>query len=43
MLPLVVPTAAAGIHLVDAAVYMCPDAAGTIVAAKVVVPPDIHC
>ena len=45
MLPLVVPTAADGIHLVvaDAAACMCPAAAGTVVTAKVVVPPDMHC
>ena len=43
MLLLVAPTAAAGIHLVAAATCMCPDAAGTVVAAEVVVPPDMHC
>ena len=45
MLPLVVPTAASGIHLVDAAAAacMCPFAAGTSVAAKVVVPNYMHC
>ena len=43
MLPLVVPTAAAGIHLVAAAACMCPAVAGTVVGAEVVVPPDMHC
>ena len=45
MLPLVVPTTSAGIHLGDAAATacMCPSAAGTVVAAEVVVPPDMHC
>ena len=43
MLLLVAPTAAAGIHLVAAATYMCPAEAGTIVSAEVVVPPDMHC
>ena len=43
MLPLVVPTADAVIHLVDAAACMCPAAAGTVVAAEVVVPTYIHC
>ena len=43
MLLLVAPTAAAGIHLVDAAACMCPAAAGTVVASEVVVPPDMHC
>ena len=43
MLLLVAPTAAAGIHLVDATACMCPAAAGTVVVAEVVVSPDIHC
>ena len=54
MLPLVVLTAASGIHLVAAAsgihlvaaaavACMCPAAAGNGVAAEVVVPPDMHC
>ena len=43
MLLLVAPTAASGIHLVTADAYMCPSAAGTVVAAEVVVPPDMHC
>ena len=42
MLLLVVPTVAAIIHFVDAAAFMCPAAAGTVVAAEVVVPPDMH-
>ena len=43
MLLLVTPTAAAGIHFVATVECMCPAAAGTVVAAEVVVPPDIHC
>ena len=42
MLPLVVPTAASGIHFVAAAVCMCPSVAGNVVANEVVVPPDMH-
>ena len=45
MLPLLVPTAASGIHLVATAAdaYMWPSTAGTFVAAEVVVPPHMHC
>ena len=42
MLLFVVPISAAGTHLVDAAACMCPDADGTVVAADVVVPSDMH-
>ena len=40
---LVVPTAVAGIHFVAAVACMCSAAAGTVGAAAVLVPPDIHC
>ena len=43
MLLLVAPTAAAGIHFVADVAFMCPAAAGTVFAAEVVVPPDMHC
>ena len=46
MLPLVVPTADSGIHLVKAAAAaacMCPAVAGTVLSAEVVVTPDMHC
>ena len=43
MLLLVAHTAAAGIHFVADVACMCPAAAGTVVAAEVVVPPDMHC
>ena len=42
MLLLVVPTTAAGINFVAAVTCMCPAAAVTVVAAEVVVPPDMH-
>ena len=38
-----VPTAVAGIYFVDDIACMCPAVAGTVVAAEVVVPPDMHC
>ena len=38
-----VPTAVSGIHFVDAVACMCSAAAGTGVAATVLVLPDIHC
>ena len=40
---LVVPTAVAGINFVDAVACMCSAAAGTVVAATMLVLPDIHC
>ena len=40
---LVVPTDAAGIHFVAAVACMSSSVIGTVVAAEVVVPPDIHC
>ena len=43
MLLLVNPTVAAGNHLVAAAACMCPAADGTVVAAEVVLPYDMHC
>ena len=43
MLLVVAPTADAGIHFVAAVSCMCPAASGTVVAAEVVVPPDMHC
>ena len=43
MRQLVVPTAVAGINFVDAVACMCSAAAGTVVAAAVLVLPDIHC
>ena len=43
MLHLVVPTAVAGIHFVEAVACMCSAAAGTVGAAAVLVLPDIHC
>ena len=39
---LVVPTAVAGIHFVSAVSFMCSAAAGTVVAAAVLMLPDIH-
>ena len=42
MLLLVVPTAAAGIHFVADVACMCSDMDGTVVAAEVVVPHDMH-
>ena len=39
----VVPTAAAGIHFVASAACVCSAVIGTVVAAAVLVPPDIHC
>ena len=38
-----VPTAVAGIHFVATVACMCSAAAGTDVAAEVLVLPDIHC
>ena len=43
MLLLVVPTAAAGIHFVADVACMCSSEIGTVVAAAVLVPPDMHC
>ena len=40
---LVVPTAVAGVHFLAAVACMCSAAAGTVVAASVLVLPDIHC
>ena len=40
---LVVPTAAAGIHFEAAVACMCSAAIGTVVAAALLVPPDMHC
>ena len=40
---LVVPTAAAGIHLEAAVACMCSAAIGMVVAAAVLVPPGMHC
>ena len=40
---LVIPTDVAGIHFVASVACMCSAAAGTIVAADVLVLPDIHC
>ena len=42
MILLMVPTADAGIHFVAVAACMCPAVDGTVVAAEVVVPPDMH-
>ena len=40
---LVVPTAAAGIHFVADVACMCSSEIGTVVAAAVLVQPDMHC
>ena len=43
MLLLVAPTAADGIHFVADFAFMYPAADGTVVAAEVVILPDMHC
>ena len=40
---LVIPTADAGIHFVDSVACMCSATIGTVVAAALLVPPDMHC
>ena len=43
MLLLVAPTAVPGIHVVADVACMCPAEADNVVAAEVVVPPDMNC